>query len=521
MTGRPFAILLLAALAAALAFRLPRLDRRPMHGDEANQAVKAGELHDAGAYAYDPREHHGPSLYYLTLPSIWLSPARRFAETGESTYRIVPALFGAALVLLLLPLADGLGRPAAIVAGILTAISPAMVFYSRYYIQETFLVFFTLAALASCWRCWRTRSIGWAIAAGASFGLMHATKETWILSAAAMGAALGLTKLWSRRLGDGEEAKPANGWNRRHIAAAAGAAVFVAALLYSSFGTNLRGPLDSLLAFVAYGKRTGGESIHDHPWYFYLSLLVANRPSPRFFWSEGLIVGLAAVGAAALLRRRRVLGARAPLVRFLTFYTAVLTVLYSAISYKTPWCLLGFFHGMILLAGVGAAALVRWMPVMWARAAAAALLLALAGQLAWQSYRLNFRFPADQRNPYVYAHTSTDAVHLSDLIGRIAACRSRPEAATIHVIVSENYWPLPWYLRKFESVGWSHEVPQDPRVDLDADVIIASQDLQDKLDARLRRKYGRPGLHGLRPGVILSLYVREELWASFLSRTTK
>ena len=34
-------------------------------------------------------------------------------------------------------------------------------------------------------------------------------------------------------------------------------------------------------------------------------------------------------------------------------------VVYSAIPYKTPWCLLGFLHGMILLAGVGAVVLVR------------------------------------------------------------------------------------------------------------------------------------------------------------------
>jgi uncharacterized protein (TIGR03663 family) len=522
----PFAILLLVVVVGALAFRLPRLGLRPMHGDEANQAVKTGYLAETGTYAYDPAEHHGPSLYYLTLPSIWLSPARRFAETSESTYRVVPALFGTALILLLLLAADGLGRPAAVVAGILTAISPAMVFYSRYYIQETLLVFFTFAVLASAWRYARTRSAGWAVAAGASLGLMHATKETWVLAAAAMGAALGLTALWTRWRGDapapsGPEPEPDTKRKRRlvHLAAAAGTALLAAAVLYSSFGANLRGPLDSVLAYATYGKRAGGEGLHEHPWYYYLSILIADRPARGFFWTEGLIVGLAIVGAVAGLRRGGVPDGAVPAVRFLAFYTLVLTALYAAIPYKTPWCLLGFLHGMILLAGVGAVALVRWMPRRPARWAVGVVLLALAAQLGWQSWQLNFRFPADQRNPYVYAHTSTDAVNLAEVIGRVAQVLPQPETMTVHVVTAENYWPLPWYLRKFERTGWSkQEVLQDPGVDLDADVIVTSPEIQERLDARLRGTYVRPGLYGLRPGVHLALYVREALWQSFLAR---
>ena len=56
------------ALAAGLVLRLARLDVRPMHHDEANQAVKFGALLERGEYAYDAQDHHGPTLYYLTLP---------------------------------------------------------------------------------------------------------------------------------------------------------------------------------------------------------------------------------------------------------------------------------------------------------------------------------------------------------------------------------------------------------------------------------------------------------------------
>ena len=39
------------ALAAGLALRLTRLDARPMHHDEANQALKFGALLERGEYA--------------------------------------------------------------------------------------------------------------------------------------------------------------------------------------------------------------------------------------------------------------------------------------------------------------------------------------------------------------------------------------------------------------------------------------------------------------------------------------
>ena len=64
---------------------------------------------------------------------------------------------------------------------------------------------------------------------------------------------------------------------------------------------------------------------------------------------------------------------------------------------------------MILLAGVGAAAILRCLPN-WPLKLVAALVLAVgAGHLAWQADQLSFnpRYFADPKNPYVYAHTPT------------------------------------------------------------------------------------------------------------------
>src|SRR5438045_4464447 len=126
------ALVLLPALASALALRVPDLDTRPLHNDEAVNAVKVSELWQQGRYAYDPDEYHGPTLHYATLGFLWLSGAHSPDDLDEATLRVAPVVFGAALVLLLLLFYDGLGWPALAWAAFFTAVSPAMVFYSRY-----------------------------------------------------------------------------------------------------------------------------------------------------------------------------------------------------------------------------------------------------------------------------------------------------------------------------------------------------------------------------------------------------
>jgi uncharacterized protein (TIGR03663 family) len=179
-------VLLLLVVILALGLRLPRLAERPMHGDEAIHAIKFGQLLEQGTYRYNPDEYHGPTLNYFTLIPAKLQGAVNLKQVNEVTLRIVPVFFGVVLILLLLLLADGLGTGAIIIAGLLTATSPAMVFYGRYYIQEMLLVCFTFGLIACGYRYVRGKSIVWAISAGAFAGLMHATKETCIIALGAM-----------------------------------------------------------------------------------------------------------------------------------------------------------------------------------------------------------------------------------------------------------------------------------------------------------------------------------------------
>jgi uncharacterized protein (TIGR03663 family) len=176
MTRAGAGALVALALTAGLALRAGRLDVRPMHHDEANQALKFGALLERGGYRYDAHDHHGPTLYYLTLPSAWLRGQHTLASLDELTLRAVPVAFGAATILLLPLLSAGIGRTAVGAAAVLMALSPAMVFYSRMFIQEALFTCFTLAFVIGVGRLATGGGVRWAAAAGIAAGLAIATK---------------------------------------------------------------------------------------------------------------------------------------------------------------------------------------------------------------------------------------------------------------------------------------------------------------------------------------------------------
>lgn len=522
------ALALLLAFAGALALRCPRLDVRPLHNDEAINALKLTALWEKGEYTYDPDEFHGPTLYYSTLPFVWLSSARNAGELSETTLRLVTVAFGTGLILLLLLLAEGLGRWATIWAAILTAASPAMVYYSRYFIHEMLLVFFTLFTIAAGWRYWRTRQALWAGLTGLGLGLMFATKETFVLSVAAMGLSALATLWWnqwrlqrsavtgekqtSRRLSPFSLRRLTAACNWRHITLAGFAATVVWLLLFTSFFSNWRGLADSFLAYLPWLQRAGGDSPHIHPWYFYFErLLWFHRPKGPT-WSEGLVFALAIIGmAVAFFSNRAILG-HPTLARFLAFYTVILTGMYTVISYKTPWCLLNFLIGMILLAGIGAAALSRLCRRKLTRVLVIAVLAAGSAHLAWQAWSASQVHAADRKNPYVYAHTSPDLLRLVERVEAMAQVSPQGRETVVKVVSPESYLPLPWYLRGFQHTGWWDKLPDDPY----APMIIVSANLRARMDEKSNKAYLMTGLYELRPGVFLELYVEIELWKKFV-----
>ena len=510
-------LLILVVAAAALVLRVPRLKQRPMHGDEAVHADKFGRLLERGEYRYNPNEYHGPTLNYFTLVPAWLTATDEYKDLTEFALRIVPVFFGILLVVLVLLLVDGLGGPAAVVAAILIAISPAFVFYSRYYIQEMLLVCFAFGVIASGYRYIKTRSILWALLTGIFSGLCHATKETCIITFGSILLALMLTLLVQRRRqGTGFDVKRiVKPW---HLVAAAAAAIIISALFYSSFLKNVGGIPDSVRSYAAYFNRASQSKLHIHPWYYYLRMLIYSKYASGPFWSEALIVILAVTGFVVAMTRKGIASVDFGLLTFVAFYALIMTVVYSAIPYKTPWCLLGFLHGMILLAGVGAVAVTRLAPNVLPRFIVVCLLVGGSVHLVLQAYVGSYKFYADSRNPYVYAHPVDDIVHIAQRVEQIA--QLHPDGYKVHIDVicpGYDYWPLPWYLRSFSNVGWWTEVDENAPP---APIIIASPSVEAALAKKLEKaKIPYVPLFNLykelRPQVELRGYITKDLWESY------
>jgi uncharacterized protein (TIGR03663 family) len=501
---------------------------RPMHTDEAVHAHRFGrDLLERGVYEYDPNEYHGPTLIYSTLIPARLSGADTYTEFTEVTLRIVPVVFGAVLVLLMAGLARGLG-PAAVVAAALAALSPAMVFYSRYYIQEMLLACFTLGLIVCGYRCVRTKSAVWAIAAGGCAGLMHATKETAVIAFASMGLAAAVVMLL--QVGkDRPVRRVLAGVNWLHILLGVAAAVVVSAVLLSVLFRRPEAILDSYRTYLIYLNRGGGhDTTHVHPWYYYLQILLYAQYGSGPIWTEGWIVLLAVIGLVAAVKGMQIGLFDTKLVRFIAVYTVAMTVLYSAIPYKTPWCLLSFLTGLILLAGVGATALWTWVKQPVLQGLVAVLVLAAAAHLAFLAYRANFIFYADSRNPYVYAHPTEEIFIAVNMVEEYAATTGVGRSADkpIHVVVpGMDFWPLPWYFRDLSCVGYASSLPQDV-----GSLILISETLEGALTHRLyeetpreqRRMYlylfDEPYYIWARPGVKLKGFVRKDLWDEYASR---
>ncbi len=491
-----------------------------MHGDEAVHAIKFGALLEEGFYKYDPHEFHGPTLNYFTLVPAWLGSKARLTEISETTLRMVPVAFGLAIILMLLLLIDGLGGPAVIAAALLTAVSPAMVFYSRYYIQEILLVCFTFGVIVFGYRYFQSKKIGWAIGCGVCLGLMHATKETWIIMFAAMLLAVFLVQSLSAKF------KWPLSWERKsiiHLASAIIAAIAVSILFLSSFFINLPGIWDSVAAYSTYFDRAGGNEWHEHPWYFYLNILVFFKLGDGPVFSEAFILLLAIIGFAAAFGKKSISGVDRKFLQFIAIYSLIVAIVFSLIPYKTPWNLLAFWHGFILLAGVGSITIFRVNLNKPVKMVFAILLIAGFLHLGRQSYNANFRFYATPENPHVYAHPTGDVLKVAERIQKISEVH--PDGQNIYIeaiFPGDDYWPFPWYLRSFPNAGWWRSVNESTSA---APIILCTPEVEEKLTRKLyiapppgeRHLYVAMFDHKieLRPNVEMRAYVRKDLWDKY------
>jgi uncharacterized protein (TIGR03663 family) len=127
------------------------LTLKPLHHDEGVNGFFLTDLFRKGIYKYDPANYHGPTLYYIALGFV-----EAFGLNTISV-RASVAIFGVLTVVLILCLRKYIGDKGSFYAGLFIALSPGMVFISRYFIHETFFVFLSLA-IAYAVACFITRA---------------------------------------------------------------------------------------------------------------------------------------------------------------------------------------------------------------------------------------------------------------------------------------------------------------------------------------------------------------------------
>lgn len=448
-----------AILLVALVLRVPGLSERPMHADEAIQADRLGTLLEHGRAPYDPSDYHGTVLLYASLPAAWAAGITDYKGLTETTLRAVPVAAGLALVLLSAWIGQlAGGRSSALLAAGFTAVSPGLVYFSRYYIPEQLLVLFSAAALAGLLLLMRNdvepgepRQTGRLLvsaAVGVCAGLMFATKETAVLAFTAAGIAMLVARL---RL------------DLREWLTMGATAVAVSALALTPGGFG-----EAVMSMLAYGQRAFETGPHLHPWHYYFEALVRSGDAILLLPAVGLMLSAQPRSRAALLLRTN---------------AAVLTLLYCVIPYKTPWCALGFLHAWILFAALQ---IPQWLDARRTVMRGAAL-LAAAGAVALgaQSWRLSVPHAADPRNPYVYGHTLPDVYAVVQEIRTLTERGDATAMVPVQVFTTQNLWPLPWYFRHREDFTWLRTVPEDLVLE---QVLLLTPELEEQVAAQIYRR---------------------------------
>ena len=278
----------------------------------------------------------------------------------------------------------------------------------------------------------------------------------------------------------------ASGGARKLYLQAAALFVAIAILLYSSFLTNPRGILDSVLTFT-YWTKTGRTGIYNREWSTYFSWL----------WQEEapvLVLGL--LGTIVALGR-----ARNYLTVFCAFWSIGIFTAYSLVPYKTPWLALSIILPLIIMAGdlVGQ----TYQP------GTRAFTVILAGSAIcfslYQAIDISFVNYDNDSYAYIYAHTKRDFLGLVDEIDAIAAANPAKKDIGI-TVMSPEHWPLPWYLREYKNVGyWGRIVPTSEPI------VIALQPQVPEVERQLGKEYREYSTHDLRPGNTLVMFVRKDV----------
>lgn len=429
-------------LLATVVLRFAFLDLKLFHHDEAVHAWFAYQLLTKGTYIYNP-VFHGPFLFYAT--------AGLFSIFGDSDLvgRLLPAFLGTLLVALVYPLyrMGYLDKNQMLVAALFLALSPSMVYFSRFLRNDIFIVFFSLLLLVAALAYFNSGRLRFALLAGLAAALGMSAKENMPIVLVIFGTYL-IYCLWTRRL-----SLPPT-W-KRDILLASVLAGGVIALFYSSFGVHPEIVLKAGQMAISHWTEMHGIQRLGGPWFFYLILFVLYEVPIILLAGMGLC-GFIAANTSSLKQRlnnveiqddipvssspssmrdwlfsqyRRpepgiVYDPKTEFIRFSIWWMFASLTIYAYIGEKVPWLILHQLLPMIFVATF--------------RLDRLKMVIVVVGTLILLGMTLHVAFtPADIAEPIVQVQNSEDLrlvmkwIDASDRIG----------------IATDTIWPLNWYYR--------------------------------------------------------------------------
>ncbi|MEX1022152.1 MAG: flippase activity-associated protein Agl23, partial [Dehalococcoidia bacterium] len=167
----------LAVVAVALVTRVVGLDVRAVHHDESLHLTYSWYFAEGRGYEHNPLMH-GPLQFHL------IAAFFRLFGDGEFVARLPHALAGTALVATPLLFRRHLNGTAVVLAAVFLAVSPSILYYSRFARNEPLVGLFTVLMLAAVLYYRRDGRLRWLVMFSAALALNFAAKETAYIFAA-------------------------------------------------------------------------------------------------------------------------------------------------------------------------------------------------------------------------------------------------------------------------------------------------------------------------------------------------
>ena len=419
-------------LAAAL-LRLWGLEWKVPHFDEGINGWFADQIRIKGFYAYDPTNYHGPLYFYVLFIFQTLFGRHLWA------LRLPAVISSLGSVWLALKFDRFIGKRAAWIAALTVALSPAAVFYGRYSIHESSVVFSLMLltlGLLGLWQIGDKRSL-WITVIGATLLLL--LKETAVIHLGCFAVAAVVLLFWEKNF----SFIVSQQWRRRDFVNAFLISFGSLFFFYSGTLLNARGLLHVFETIPAWIRTGTGAGVHEKieyqmGWFnFYWIVLLVQYEWPSligFFY------------AICILVKKK----STPLLRYLAIYALGVLASYSLIPYKTPWCIISIVWPFALLFGVAAQEALCCVKI---KKLTVALIISVLLSTLVLCLRLNFWHYVDFSEPYVYVQTSPEIKKVTEPLLKMAQQDPRNLQLRGQVFL-ESYYPLPWMLGDFSRVGY-------------------------------------------------------------------